>query len=48
MLYSTRVAVEESMKLGLTYKGDQGLVKLVAYYGDESTTGYEACQQVAS
>ena len=47
MLYSTRVAVEESMKLGLTYKGDQGLVKLVAYYGDESTTGYEACQQVA-
>src|SRR5699024_8408491 len=47
MLYSTLVKVEEGMKLGLTYKGDQGLMKLVAYYGDESTGSYEDCQQVA-
>ena len=47
MLYSTKVTVESGMKLGLTYKGDQGLMKLVAYYGDETTDTYDACQQVA-
>ena len=46
MLYSTGVAVESGMKLGLTYKGDQGYMKLVAYYGDASTASYEACEQV--
>ncbi len=47
MLYSTKVPVEKGMKLGLTYKGDQGKMKLVAYYGDETTESYEACEKVA-
>ena len=46
MLYSTKVAIENGMTMGLTYKGDQGVAKLVAYVGDASTTGYEDCQQV--
>ena len=46
MLYSTKVAVEDGMKLGLTYKGDQGHMKLVAYYGDASTKSYDACEKV--
>ena len=47
MLYSTIVTVESGMKLGLTYKGDEGLMKLVAYYGDRSTASYEDCERVA-
>ncbi|MCI6730349.1 MAG: endo-beta-N-acetylglucosaminidase, partial [Clostridiales bacterium] len=46
MLYSTKIPVESGMKLGLTCKGDQGLMKLVAYYGDSATVSYEACEKV--
>ena len=46
MLYSTKVTVEDGMNLGLTYKGDQGLMKLVAYYGDANTTSYDGCEKV--
>lgn len=46
MLYSTDVAVTSGMKLGLTYKNDEGKMKLVAYYGDASTTSYEDCTKV--
>ena len=45
MLYSTKVTVESGMKLGLTYKGDQGFVSLVAYTGDAGTDSYEACEK---
>ena len=47
MLYSTIVEVTSGMKLGLTYKGDQGKMKLVAYYGNKNTASYEDCTQVA-
>ena len=47
MLYSTYVAVEAGMTLGLTYKHNGAAVKLVAYYGDETTESYEACEKVA-
>ncbi|MDY4220306.1 MAG: discoidin domain-containing protein, partial [Candidatus Faecousia sp.] len=46
LLYSTKIPVESGMKLGLTCKGDQGLMKLVAYYGDSATVSYEACEKV--
>ena len=47
MLYSTHVAVAEGMQLSLTYKQTGGSVKLVAYYGDENTESYDACEKVA-
>lgn len=47
MLYSTYVTVEMGMTLGLTYKHSGADVKLVAYYGDETTESYEACEKVA-
>ena len=47
MLYSTFVAVQSGMQLSLTYKQTGAEVKLVAYYGDENTDSYEACQEVA-
>lgn len=47
MLYSTRVAVADGMHLSLTYKNTGGNVKLVAYYGDENTESYDACEKVA-
>lgn len=47
MLYSTHVAVAEGMQLSLTYKQTGGSVKLVAYYGDENTESYHACEKVA-
>ncbi len=46
MLYSTFVTVEDGMELGLTYKGDQGCLRLVAYVGDESTKSYDECEKV--
>ena len=46
MLFSTKLLVEAGMKLGLTYKGDQGILKLVAYYGDAGTESYEACEKM--
>lgn len=46
MLYSTDVAVADGMKMSLTYKNDDGKMKLVAYYGDETTTSYEDCTRV--
>ena len=47
MLYSTDVTVADGMKLSLTAKNDDGKARLVAYYGDESTAGYEDCETVA-
>lgn len=47
MLYSTHVAVAEGMQLRLTCKQTGGNVKLVAYYGDENTESYDACEKVA-
>ena len=44
MLYSTKLAIRGDTKLSLTSKGDSGCMKLVAYYGDSSTTSYENCQ----
>ncbi len=46
MLYSTDVAVTDGMNMSLTYKNDDGKMKLVAYYGDETTTSYEDCTRV--
>ncbi len=45
MLYSTKVAVEDGMTLGVVSKG--GNAKLVAYYGDASTKSYETCERIA-
>ena len=47
MLYSTDVAVTDGMTLSLTAKNDDGKAKLVAYYGDDSTSSYEDCETVA-
>ena len=47
MLYSTDVDVAAGMTLSLTHKATAGTVKLVAYYGDESTASYASCDQVA-
>ena len=47
MLYSTDIAVTNGMKMSLTYKNDDGKMKLVAYYGDDTTTSYEDCTKVA-
>ena len=47
MLYSTHVAVTNGMTLSLTCKQTGGTVKLVAYYGDETTDSYENCRQIA-
>lgn len=47
MLYSTKVAVESGDKLSLTYKGGDGKMKLVGYYGDGTTASYADCEQVA-
>lgn len=46
MLYSTDIAVTDGMKMSLTYKNDDGKMKLVAYYGDDTTTSYEDCTKV--
>lgn len=46
MLYSTDITVTSGMKMSLTYKNDDGCMKLVAYYGDDATTSYEDCQKV--
>ncbi len=45
MLYSTKVAVQNGMTLGVVSMGSNA--KLVAYYGDDTTGSYEACEQVA-
>lgn len=44
MLYSTKLAINGSTNISLTSKGDQGCMKLVAYYGDSTTASYESCQ----
>ena len=46
MLYSTDITVTSGMKMSLTYKNDDGCMKLVAYYGNDATTSYEDCQKV--
>lgn len=43
MLYSTDLAINSSTKLSLTTKNDPGCAKLVAYYGDSSTSSYADC-----
>ncbi len=44
MLYSTELEIRDSTQISITGKGDQGCMKLVAYYGDSTTASYEDCQ----
>ena len=42
-LYHTNVAITNGMKLSLTHKNSGGKMKLVAYYGDATTTSFDGC-----
>ena len=44
MLYSTKLAISGDTKISLAAKGDRGCMKLVAYYGDDTTKNYEGCK----
>ncbi len=44
MLYSTDVNITGTTQLSLTTKNDPGCAKLVAYYGDSSTSSYADCK----
>ena len=46
MLYSTNLDINGSTNIAVTAKNDRGLMKLVAYYGDSSTSSYANCQKV--
>ena len=45
MLYSTNLDINGSTNIAVTAKNDRGLMKLVAYYGDSSTSSYANCQK---
>ncbi len=45
MLYSTNLDINGSTNIAVTAKNDRGLMKLVAYYGDSSTSSYAHCQK---
>jgi len=45
MLYSTNLDINGSTNIVVTAKNDRGLMKLVAYYGDSSTSSYANCQK---
>ena len=45
MLYSTNLDINSSTNIAVTAKNDRGLMKLVAYYGDSSTSSYANCQK---
>ena len=45
MLYSTNLDINGSTNIAVTAKNDRGLMKLVAYYGDNSTSSYANCQK---
>ncbi len=47
MLYSTNLDINGSTNIAVTAKNDRGLMKLVAYYGDSSTSSYANCQKAA-
>ena len=47
MLYSTNLDINGSTNIAVTSKNDRGLMKLVAYYGDSSTSSYANCQKAA-
>lgn len=47
MLYSTNLDINGSTNIAVTAKNDRGLMKLVAYYGDSSTSSYTNCQKAA-
>ena len=47
MLYSTNLDINGSTNIAVTSKNDRGLIKLVAYYGDSSTSSYANCQKAA-
>lgn len=47
MLYSTNLDISGSTNIAVTAKNDRGLMKLVAYYGDSSTSSYANCQKAA-
>ena len=45
MLYSTNLDINGSTNIAVTAKNDRGLMKLVAYYGDSSTSSYANCEK---
>ena len=45
MLYSTNLDINGSTNIAVTAKNDRGMMKLVAYYGDSSTSSYANCQK---
>ena len=45
MLYSTNLDINGSTNIAVTAKNDRGLMKLVVYYGDSSTSSYANCQK---
>ena len=45
MLYSTNLDINGSTNIAVTAKNDRELMKLVAYYGDSSTSSYANCQK---
>ena len=45
MLYSTNLDINGNINIAVTAKNDRGLMKLVAYYGDSSTSSYANCQK---
>ena len=47
MLYSTNLDINGSTNIAVTSKNDRWLMKLVAYYGDSSTSSYANCQKAA-
>lgn len=47
MLYSTNLDINGSTNIAVTAKNDRGLMKLVAYYGDSSTSSYANCEKAA-
>ena len=47
MLYSTNLDINGSTNIAVTAKNDRGLMKLVAYYGDSSTSSYANCQKAS-
>ena len=47
MLYSTNLDINGSTNIAVTAKNDRELMKLVAYYGDSSTSSYANCQKAA-
>ena len=45
MLYSTNLDINGSTNIAVTAKNDRELMKLVAYYGDSSTSSYANCEK---